>query len=242
MKPIFMTIFIVILVEHLLRSHLGSSPNPDTRNLTRRSSLDGISSFLLVFIFFLGFVGIFLLTDVTAAVHTLNCSSEDDFKEGDNQAEDQPDVDHFHVRGGGQLLYLAGEDGGHHQHDGQVHGNGIAKEVFVKEDGDEGDEEQEDGGEEGGQQLGGDLPLQDDGHDHKLFLLVQFQLLNGEHSQVGVFELKIVEVLWHAVTVHHEHLDNKVCVSPPLPQNLNITRYRVIFLTGPPLNLLSVGR
>ena len=28
-------------------------------------------------------------TDVTAAAHTLNCSSEDDFKEGDNQAEDQ---------------------------------------------------------------------------------------------------------------------------------------------------------
>ena len=164
---------------------------------------------------------------MAAAVHTLDCSSQDDLKEGDNQAEDQPDVDHLHVRGGGQLLYLAGEDCGHHQHDGEVDSSGVAKQLPIEEDGDEGDEEQEDGGEEGGQQLGGDLPLQDDGHDHKLFLLVQFQLLNGEHSQVGVLELKIVEVLWHAVTVHHEHLDNKVCVtvsSPPLPQNFNITR------------------
>ena len=90
---------------------------------------------------------------MAAAVHTLDCSPEDDFKEGDNQAEDQPDVDHLHVRSGGQLLYLAGEDGGHHQHDGQVHRNGIGKQVFVKEDGGEGDEEQEDGGEVGGKQL-----------------------------------------------------------------------------------------
>ena len=105
-----------VLVFNLVRSHLGSSPNPDTCNLTRRSSLDGIPSFLLVFS--LGLAGICWFTDVTAAVHTLHCSSEDDFKEGDNQAEDQPDVDHLHVRGGGQLFYLAGEDGGHDQHDG----------------------------------------------------------------------------------------------------------------------------
>ena len=104
--------------------------------------MDGISSFLFVF---LRIVGIVWFTDVTATVHTLNCGSEDNFKEGDNQAEDQPDVNHLHVRGGGQLLYLAGEDGGHHQHDGQVHSNSIAKQVFIKEDGGEGDEEQEDG-------------------------------------------------------------------------------------------------
>ena len=46
-----------VLVFNLLRSHLGSSPNPDTCNLTRRSSLDGIPSFL---------------TDLTAAVYTLD--------------------------------------------------------------------------------------------------------------------------------------------------------------------------
>ena len=106
---------IMNVVCNLLRSHLGPSPNPDTCNLTRRSSLDGIPFFLLVI---LGLVGIFWFTDVTATVRTLNCSSEDDFKEGDNQTEDQPDVDHLHVRGGGQLFYLAGEDGGHDQHDG----------------------------------------------------------------------------------------------------------------------------
>ena len=94
----------------------------------------------------LGVVGILPFTGATAAAQTLDPCSEDDFKEWDNQAEDQPDVDHLHVRGGGQLLYLACEDGGHHQHYGQVHGNDITKEVFVKEDGGEGDEEQEDGG------------------------------------------------------------------------------------------------
>ena len=88
----------------------------------------------------------FWFTDVTAAVRTLNCSSEDDFKEGDNQAEDQPDVNHLHVRGGGQLLYLAGEDGRHHQHNGQVDCKRIAKHVSFKEGGGVGDEEKEDGG------------------------------------------------------------------------------------------------
>ena len=117
-------------------------------------------SFLLVFLFSLGFAGIFWFTDLTAAVCTLDGCSEDDFEEGDNQAEDQPDVDELHVRGGGQLLYLAGEDGGHHQHDGQVHSNDIAEQVLVKEDGDQGDEEQEDGGEVGGQQLCDNLPFQ----------------------------------------------------------------------------------
>ena len=134
------------IVCNLLRSHLGSSPNPDTSNLTRRSSLDGIPSFLLVFLSSLGLVGIFWFTDVTAAVHTLDCSSEDNFKEGDNQAEDQPDVDHLHVRGGGQLLYLAGKDGGHHQHYGQVDSNYVAEEVIVEKVGGIHNEEEEDGG------------------------------------------------------------------------------------------------
>ena len=106
--------------------------------------MDGIPSFLFS-------LGIFWFTNVTAAAQTLNCSSEDDLKEGDDQAEDQPYVNHFHVRGGGQLLYLAGEDGGHHQHDGQVYGNDIAEEIFIKEDGGESDKEKEDSGEVRGQ-------------------------------------------------------------------------------------------
>ena len=44
------------IIWNLLRSHLGSSPNPDTSNLTRRNSLDAIRSFLLLldFLFILG--------------------------------------------------------------------------------------------------------------------------------------------------------------------------------------------
>ena len=62
-------------------------------------------------------------------MQALDDSSQDDFEEGDDQTEDQPDVDHLHVRGGGQLLYLAGEDRGHHQHDGQVHSDGITEQT-----------------------------------------------------------------------------------------------------------------
>ena len=87
-------------------------------------------------------------TDTAAAVHhTIDGSSKDDIKERHNQTEDEPDVNHLCVRSGGQLLYLAGEDGGHHQHDGQVHSDGVTKKMFVKEYGHEADEKQEDGGE-----------------------------------------------------------------------------------------------
>ena len=139
----------------LLRS-LGSPLGPIRDPNFRRSCQDGIDFYFLIFIFSLAgvLVGIFRFTKATAASGTLHRSSEDDFKEGNNQAEDQPNIDHLHVRGGGQLLNLAGEDGGHHQHDGQVHGNDITKEIFVKEGGGEGDKEQEDGGEVGGQQFG----------------------------------------------------------------------------------------
>ena len=116
-----------------MRSHLGSSPNQDSNNL-------------LLFSICLALLGSFSFADVAAAVQTLDRGSQDDLKEGDHQTADQPDIDHLHVRGGGQLLYLAGEDGGHHQHDGQVYGNGVAKEVFVKKDGGVGDEKQEDSG------------------------------------------------------------------------------------------------
>ena len=36
-------------------------------------------------------------------------------------AQDQPDINHLDVRGGGKALHLADEDGSHHQHGGQVH-------------------------------------------------------------------------------------------------------------------------
>ena len=134
----------------------------------------------------------FRFADATAAFHTLNSCSDDDFEKGDKQGEDQPDIDHLHVGGGGQFLYLAGEDGGHHQHDGQVHSNGIGEKAFVKEDGDKGDEQQEGGGEVGGEQLHGNLPLQLHGHVHHVAVLVldQDQVYYCEHGQVFVFSVK----------------------------------------------------
>ena len=146
--------------------------------------------------------------ELAFAVQTLDCRSQDYLKEGDNQAEDQPDVDHLHVRSGRQLHYLAGEDGGHHQHDGQVHGDGVAKQALVKEDGDKGDEEQEDGGKVGGQQLCGNLPLQHNRHDHQLLALDQGQILDGEHGQVCLIWQKSREVLGNAFCIHHPHLVN----------------------------------
>ena len=57
-----------IPICNLLRSHLGSCGNPDTRNLTRRSSLDLVGIVLPLSFFSLSLVGIFWFTDETAAV------------------------------------------------------------------------------------------------------------------------------------------------------------------------------
>ena len=56
-----------------------------------------------------------------AVCQTLHHSPQDNFSEGDKEGEYQPVVNQLCVRGRGQLLDLAGEDGGDHQHDGQVH-------------------------------------------------------------------------------------------------------------------------
>ena len=81
----------------------------------------------------------------------------------------------------------------HHQHDGQVHGNDVAKEVFVKEDSGECDEEQEDGGKVGGHQLCDHLPLELYGHVHHVVLLLQYkrQVCYCEHCQVLVIGIQL---------------------------------------------------
>ena len=89
--------------------------------------MDGIPFFLLVVN--LGLVDIFRFTDVTAAVHTLNCSSGDDFKDKDLFG------DAIAVNLAIMLVMTT-----------IFTSNGIPKQVFVKEDGGEGGEEQEDGG------------------------------------------------------------------------------------------------
>ena len=75
-------------------------------------------------------------------------------------AENKPKVDHLDVRGGGQALHLADEDGCHHQHGGQVHAQGGLKEEGLEEGGGEGDGEEQEGGEVGGHQLADKLSLQ----------------------------------------------------------------------------------
>ena len=44
----------------------------------------------------------------------LHGSQEHHLGKGNQLAENEPDVDHLDVRGGGQALHLADEDGGHH--------------------------------------------------------------------------------------------------------------------------------
>ena len=85
-------------------------------------------------------------THYAAAGHTFDRSPEDDCKERDKQAKYKPDVNHLHVRGWRQSLYLAGKDGGHHQHYGQVDSNDVAEEVVVEKVGGIDNEEEEDGG------------------------------------------------------------------------------------------------
>ena len=73
------------------------------------------------------------------------------------------DVDHLDVRGGGQALHLADEDGGHHQHGRQVHTQGSLEEEGLEEGGSKGDCYQKEGREVSGHHLACYLPL----HDNK---------------------------------------------------------------------------
>ena len=53
----------------------------------------------------------------------------------DKEAEDQPEVNHLGVWRRWELLYLAGENGRHHQHDGQVHSEARLKVDWLEVDG-----------------------------------------------------------------------------------------------------------
>ena len=90
--------------------------------------------------------------------------SKDHLSKGDQLEEYEPDVNHLWIGGEGQLLHHADEDGRHHQHVGQVHGEGGLKEERLEEGGGEGDHEEEEGGEVGGQHLTRDLSLEKDSH------------------------------------------------------------------------------
>ena len=68
-------------------------------------------------------------------------------------AEDQPKVDHLDVGGERQLLNHTGEDGRHHQHVGQVDGQGSLEVSRLEEGGGKGDHQEEQGGQVGAHQL-----------------------------------------------------------------------------------------
>ena len=58
----------------------------------------------------------------------------------------------------------------------------------------------------GGQQLRLDLPLQGDHHVHLLLILLKPKVCDGEHDQVFVLKLQLLETICLAVSVHHKHL------------------------------------
>ena len=64
--------------------------------------------------------------------------------EGNQLPEDEPDVDHLDVGRRRQLVHHRNEDGGHHQHGGQVHRHRGLKVKRSKEGGGVRDEDQED--------------------------------------------------------------------------------------------------
>ena len=128
---------------------------------------------------------------------------------GDEEAEDQPDVDHLGVRGRRQLLDLAREDGRHHQHDGQVHREARLKVDCLEEGGGVGDGEQEQGGQVGGQQLCLNLPLQGHHHVHLFVIFLKSEICDGEHDEVFVLDFKLLEFFGFAGFVRHQHLIEK---------------------------------
>ena len=135
-----------------------------------------------------------------------DCSLDQGEGEGDEEAEDKPEVDHLGVRCWWKLLDLAGEDGRHHQHDSQVHCEARLKVDRLEEGGGVGDDQQEQGGEVGGQHLRLDLPLQGDHHVHLLLLLLKPEVCDGEHDQVFVRWLHLLEMFCLGDLVHHKHL------------------------------------
>ena len=131
----------------------------------------------------------------------LHGSEKNHLSERHHLAEDEPDVDHLDVRGGGQALHLADEDGGHHQHGGQIHAQGCLKEEGLEEGGGKGDRRQKKCGEEGGHYLACNFPLH--GHNHTYSSLVIFEQLLSE-SPINYAENVHVLGLTHVQLVIHE--------------------------------------
>ena len=89
----------------------------------------------------------------------LHSSERHHLDKGNQLTEDEPVVDHLGGRGGRQALHLADEDGGHHQHGGQIHTQGCLKEERLADGGGICDHHEEEGGEVSGHHLAQDLHL-----------------------------------------------------------------------------------
>ena len=83
----------------------------------------------------------------------------------------------------GQALHLADEDGGHHEHGGQVHTQGCLKEEGLEKGGGVGDHHEEERGEVGGHHLTHDLSFQCDCHAYSFSRVFQKVMIgdNEEH-------------------------------------------------------------
>ena len=107
----------------------------------------------------------------------LHSSEKNNLCKGNHLAKNKPDVYHLDVRGGGQALHLADEDGGHHQHGGQIHTQGRLKEEGLEEGGGKGDCSQKDGWKVGGHHLASKLSFHDNNHTRPFFVTIRYFVL-----------------------------------------------------------------
>ena len=101
-------------------------------------------------------------------------------------AKDQPDVNHFYVRGGGQAFHLADKDGGHHQHCGQVHTQSCLKEEGLEEGGGNGGCKKKKGGKVCGHDLADELPFQNNQHSQTIAFVLEAKFPEGDFEHVHV--------------------------------------------------------
>ena len=96
-------------------------------------------NFLVCVLFF--FIHLFFASHLRLS-EELHCSEKHNLDERQKLSQNQPDVDHPDVWGGGQALHLADEDGGHDQHGGQVNAEGGLEEEWLEKGGGVGDGDQ----------------------------------------------------------------------------------------------------
>ena len=108
--------------------------------------------------------------------------------------ENEPDIDHLDVRGGGQAFHLADEDGGHHQHGRQVHAQCCLKEERLEEGGGKGDGSQEKGRKVRGHHFACNLSFHYKNHSYALFVTIKCFVVK---FPIGQSEIGHVNFLTH---------------------------------------------